>query len=79
MRIRGNLGNAAANPLVDGVALTENVAEATDHGHVQDVPCVIGMLSENIAPLDIDLAEQRDGVLGVVAIAGTEQKNKRIA
>ena len=39
----------------------------------------IGFISENIAPLDIDPAEQRDSVLGIVVIAGTEQKSKRIA
>ena len=39
----------------------------------------IGFIAENIAPLDIDLAEQRDGMPGIVVIAGTEQKSKRIA
>ena len=39
----------------------------------------IGLIAEDIAPLDIDLAEQRDGVLGIVVITGTEQKSKRIA
>ena len=39
----------------------------------------IGFITEDIAPLDIDLAEQRDSVLGIVVIAGTEQKRKRIA
>ena len=39
----------------------------------------IGFIAEDIAPFDINLAEQRDGVLGIVVIAGTEQKSKRIA
>ena len=39
----------------------------------------IGFISENIAPFNIDLAEQRDGMLGIMVIAGTEQKSKRIA
>ena len=39
----------------------------------------IGFISENIASLDIDLSKQRDGVPGIVVIAGTEQKSKRIA
>ena len=39
----------------------------------------IGFIAEDIAPLDINLAEQRNSVLGIVVIAGTEQKSKRIA
>ena len=39
----------------------------------------IGFIAKDIAPLNIDLAEQGDGVLGIVAITGTEQKSKRIA
>ena len=39
----------------------------------------IGFIAEDIAPLDIDLAEQSDGMLGIVVIAGTEQKSKPIA
>ena len=38
----------------------------------------IGFIAENITPLYINLAEQRDSVLGIVVIAGTEQKSKRI-
>ena len=32
----------------------------------------IGFIAEDIAPLNVDLAEQRDGVPGIVVIAGTE-------
>ena len=39
----------------------------------------IGLIAEDIAPLDINLAEQSDSVLGIVVIAGTEQKSKWIA
>ena len=39
----------------------------------------IGFISEDIAPLDVNLAEQRNGVLGIVVITRTEQKSKRIA
>ena len=38
----------------------------------------IGFIAEDIAPFDINLAKQRDGVLGIVVITGTEQKSKRI-
>ena len=40
--------------------------------------CTIGFIADDIASLDINLAEQRDGILGIVVIAGTEQKSKRI-
>ena len=39
----------------------------------------IGFIAKDIAPINIDLAEQGDGVLGIVVIAGTEQKSNRIA
>ena len=39
----------------------------------------IGFIAEDIAPFDVALAKQRDGVLGIMIIAGTEQKSKRIA
>ena len=36
-------------------------------------------VTEDIAPSNIDLAEQWDSVNGIVVTAGTEQKSKRIA
>ena len=40
---------------------------------------LIGFITKTIAPINFDLAEQRDGVLGIMIIAGTDQKSKRIA
>ena len=39
----------------------------------------IGLVPKNIAPLNIDLAEQGDSMCCVMFIAGTQQKNQRIA
>ena len=36
-------------------------------------------IRKNIASLNIDLTEQGDRVLGIMVIAGTKQKSKRIA
>ena len=46
---------------------------------VADRFCTVCLIAQNIAPLNVDLAEQGYGVLGIVVIAGTEQKSKRIA
>ena len=40
---------------------------------------IVRFVTGYVAALDLNLAEQRDGVLGIVAITGTEQKSKRIA
>lgn len=47
---RGVLSNFAANPVVDGVALTGTVDDALAAGTVKDVPVIIGMLSEDMTP-----------------------------
>ena len=44
---------------------------------VADRFCAIRFITKNIASLNIDLTEQGDRVLGIMIIAGTEQKSKR--
>ena len=44
-----------------------------------DCSHTVRFVTEDIAPSNIDLAEQRDSMNGLVVIARTEQKNKRIA
>ena len=44
---------------------------------VADRFCAICLITKNIASLNVDLTEQGDRVLGIMIIAGTEQKSKR--
>ena len=67
-------------PRIANVALRRNRIESVLRINVvSDCFRTIGFIAKDIAPINSDLAEQRDGVLGIVVIAGTEQKSKRIA
>ena len=46
----GPYAGTAAAPVVDGVALTDDVDAALEKGSVKDVPCIIGMLSQDMWP-----------------------------
>lgn len=47
---RGAYSGTATTPVVDGVALTGNVDDALSSNTVKDVPCIIGVLSEDMWP-----------------------------
>lgn len=42
--------STAANPVVDGSVLPQRVSEAQASGQIADVPCIIGVLSEDMWP-----------------------------
>ena len=46
----GELSDVAATPIKDGVALVEHVDLALKNGNIQNVPTIIGMLSEDMVP-----------------------------
>lgn len=50
VRAMGPYAGTAATPVLDGVALTDNVDAALEKGTVKDVPCIIGMLSQDMWP-----------------------------
>lgn len=46
----GAYAGTATTPVLDGVALVENVDAALENNTVKDVPCIIGILSEDMWP-----------------------------
>ena len=44
-----------------------------------DCLCTIRLIPKEVTPGNIDLIQQRDSVLGIMVIAGTEQESKWIA
>ncbi|MDD6159509.1 MAG: carboxylesterase family protein, partial [Oscillospiraceae bacterium] len=49
----GKLSSSAATPIMDGEALVERADQALANGHVQNVPTMIGMLSEDMTPYNL--------------------------
>ena len=44
-----------------------------------DCLCAISLISKDVTPTNIDLIQQRDRMLGIMVVAGTEQESKWIA
>ena len=57
----GELSDAAASPINNGVSLIENVNSALANGNVQNVPTMIGMLSEDMYPYSLYCAATEYG------------------
>ena len=53
LKALGAYSGTATTPVLDGVALTQDVGEALKQNTVKDVPCIIGMLSEDMWPLTL--------------------------
>lgn len=74
------MGAPVNRPCVGNIALWRNRIEGFLRFNI--VPArfrTIRFITEDIAPRDIDLAEQGYNVYGVVVVAGTERKSQRIA
>ena len=74
------VGIAINRPRIGNIALRWNrIGGFLRINIVPDRFRTIRFIAEDIASLDVDLAEQWYGVFGVVVITRTEQKNKWIA
>jgi len=65
----GELDSAAATPIMNGVSLVETVDSALKNGNIQNVPTMIGMLSEDMHPYTlytaaVDYAKARSNAGG---------------
>lgn len=54
--------STAANPIVDGRVIPMTVKEATKNGLAMDVPCIVGVLSEDMYPHTLYVAAMEFGV-----------------
>ena len=60
----GEYSSTAALPIINGVGMTEGIDQAFNDGSIKDVPCIIGMLSEDVVPyslykIAVDYAQNR--------------------